>query len=521
MTKYIAIYARQSKDKKDSISIETQIELCKKLCENDNYKVYFDKGFSGKNIERPEFQRLLFDIKNDKVYKVITYKLDRISRSIADFSQLLLIFEKHNVDFKSSTENFDTSNPMGRAMINIIMTFAQLEREQIAERLTDNWYSRAKLGFWCGGKAPLGHKVEKRPDSTGKLQSMLGDIDEELESVRKIGMWYLEESSTIRNVTNRANKEKLPGVKKYWDSAVVRSLLKNPIYVQNSPKIYEYFKNNQTTITNDISDFDGTKGLFLYGSVTLTKRHKLNAKLSDLYLSICNVNPIFTDDEWLKIQNKMSERFKTPSRTGNGKVTFLGGLIKCKYCGATVGTSTSRIKSGILKYFVCGTKKSKSATLCDLKHIRLEKVEEKVIKDITKHVKSDDFLSKVNNINNSEIDIKKKKEKSDIENQIVIVNDKINNLISALTEANNVAMKYINESLEKLDEEKNILQNKLKDITLNQYKQGINIDAIRNITNNIDKVFCSEDLEMKKEIARTLIDKIILSNDSIHIIYKI
>ena len=162
MERYVAIYARQSKDKKDSISIETQIDLCKRLCEDDNYQIYFDKGFSGKNIDRPEFKRLIFDIENNKIEKVITYKLDRISRSIADFSQLLLLFEKYNVDFRSSTENFDTSSPMGRAMINIIMTFAQLEREQIAERLTDNWYSRAKSGFWCGGKPPIRTQSSKK-----------------------------------------------------------------------------------------------------------------------------------------------------------------------------------------------------------------------------------------------------------------------------------------------------------------------------------------------------------------------
>lgn len=112
MSRCIAIYARQSKDKKDSISIETQISLCKKLCEDDNYEIYYDKGFSGKNIERPEFQKLIHDIEANKISRVVTYKLDRISRSIADFSQLLLLFEKYNVDFKSSTESFDTSNPM-------------------------------------------------------------------------------------------------------------------------------------------------------------------------------------------------------------------------------------------------------------------------------------------------------------------------------------------------------------------------------------------------------------------------
>lgn len=401
------------------------------------------------------------------------------------------------------------------------MTFAQLERETIAERLTDNWYSRAKLGFWCGGKPPLGHIVEKKKDNTGKNQAMLGDIKEDIESVEKIGKWYLEEGATIRNVTVKANNENLKGVKAHWDSAVVRNLLKNPIYVQNTPKIYEYFKNNKTTITNDINEFDGKKGLMLYGSVSLTKRHKLNAKLSDLYLSICNVKPVFKDIEWLKIQEKIQGRFKAPSRTGTGKVTFLGGLIKCKYCGATVGTSTSKIKSGILKYFVCGTKKSKGSTLCELKHVRIEKIENEIIDFIIKTYRNDEFINKLSKLNNNEIDYQKEKEKSDIENQIVVINDKINNLINALSEANNISIKYINDSLEKLDEEKVLLESKIKELTLKQYSKNININKIKNIVDNLDTIFNSSNLEQKKEITRTFIDKIIISNDNIHIIRKI
>ena len=133
-----AIYARQSIEKKDSVSIEAQIDRCKAYCDGQDYKIYKDAGYSGKNINRPQFSKLLEDIKKGVIKKVISYRLDRISRSIADFSQLLIMFDEYNVDFISATENFDTNSPMGRAMINIVMTFAQLERETIVERVTDN-----------------------------------------------------------------------------------------------------------------------------------------------------------------------------------------------------------------------------------------------------------------------------------------------------------------------------------------------------------------------------------------------
>ena len=120
-----AIYARQSVDKKDSISIESQIEFCKYELKGGNCKEYTDKGYSGKNTDRPKFQELVRDIKRGLIAKVVVYKLDRISRSILDFANMMELFQQYNVEFVSSTEKFDTFTPMGRAMLNICIVFAQ------------------------------------------------------------------------------------------------------------------------------------------------------------------------------------------------------------------------------------------------------------------------------------------------------------------------------------------------------------------------------------------------------------
>ena len=113
-----AIYARQSVDKKDSISIESQIEFCRYELKGGASKEYQDKGFSGKNTDRPQFQQLVKDIEAGLIARVIVYKLDRISRSILDFSKMMEMFQKYNVEFVSSTEKFDTSTPMGRAIMH-------------------------------------------------------------------------------------------------------------------------------------------------------------------------------------------------------------------------------------------------------------------------------------------------------------------------------------------------------------------------------------------------------------------
>ena len=156
----IAIYARQSVEKEDSISIESQIEMCEYEARGEAYLVYSDKGFSGKNTNRPEFQRMMSDIKSGRkgITKVIVYRLDRISRSILDFSTMMDTFSKMKVEFSSATERFDTSTPMGRAMLNICITFAQLERETTQQRVRDTYAARSQKGFYMGGKIPVGFR---------------------------------------------------------------------------------------------------------------------------------------------------------------------------------------------------------------------------------------------------------------------------------------------------------------------------------------------------------------------------
>ena len=154
------IYARQSVDRKDSISIESQIDFCKYELKGGSCRVFKDKGYSGKNTDRPEFQKLLGEIRKGKVRRVVVYKLDRISRSILDFANMMELFQEYDVEFVSSTEKFDTSTPMGRAMLNICIVFAQLERETIQKRVTDAYYFRCLKGFHMSGQAPYGFELE-------------------------------------------------------------------------------------------------------------------------------------------------------------------------------------------------------------------------------------------------------------------------------------------------------------------------------------------------------------------------
>ena len=147
--KKAAIYTRKSKFTEKGDSIESQIKLCSKYLDNINIKdycIYTDEGFSGKNTDRPEFQRMLSDAKAKKFDVIICYKFDRISRNVSDFSNLINKLNELNISFISVVEQFDTNSAICRAMMYLCTVFSQLERETISQRITDNMYSLATKG---------------------------------------------------------------------------------------------------------------------------------------------------------------------------------------------------------------------------------------------------------------------------------------------------------------------------------------------------------------------------------------
>ncbi len=123
---------------------------------------YIDPGFSGGNLERPGLKRLLADIEAGKIDIVVVYKIDRLTRSLSDFSRLIEVFERHKVSFVAVTQQFNTTTSMGRLMLNVLLSFAQFEREVTGERIRDKIAVAKRKGIWMGGVPPLGYDVENR-----------------------------------------------------------------------------------------------------------------------------------------------------------------------------------------------------------------------------------------------------------------------------------------------------------------------------------------------------------------------
>ena len=163
----VAIYSRKSLFTGKGESVENQIEMCKQYIKfsmvdvevaDDDIFVYEDEGYSAKDLKRPQFQQMMKDLDTYKFEYIVCYRLDRLSRNVSDFSGLIEKLNNKGVNLICIKEHFDTSSPMGKAMMYITSVFAQLERETIAERVRDNMHLLARTGRWLGGTPPTGYQ---------------------------------------------------------------------------------------------------------------------------------------------------------------------------------------------------------------------------------------------------------------------------------------------------------------------------------------------------------------------------
>jgi site-specific DNA recombinase len=167
-----AVYTRKSTEEgldMEFNSLDAQREACEAYVASQKPEGwlllgdhYDDGGFSGGTLERPALRRLIADIEAGRVDVVVVYKIDRLSRSLMDFAKLVEVFDRNNVTFVSVTQSFNTTTSMGRLTLNILLSFAQFEREVIGERIRDKFAASRKKGMWMGGWAPLGYDIKDR-----------------------------------------------------------------------------------------------------------------------------------------------------------------------------------------------------------------------------------------------------------------------------------------------------------------------------------------------------------------------
>ena len=223
-----AIYTRVSTDNQAEVEFnsceaqETKIKSFINSQENmEIFKVYSDPGFTGANLNRPALQELLEEVRQKRINLVIAYKIDRLTRSPKDFYHLIEIFDKCGVNFISVTERFDTSTPSGRLLRNIMLTFAQFERELTSERTRDKLLERAQKGLWNGGIVPFGYKNENK---------RLTMHEEESKIVKAIFENYLFSKSLSTLYNDLKAKGMTYRNNKLFSKTTISYILKNPVY---------------------------------------------------------------------------------------------------------------------------------------------------------------------------------------------------------------------------------------------------------------------------------------------------
>ena len=501
--KHEAIYARQSVNKLDSISIESQIERCEKEVTCGNVKVYADRGYSGKNTERPEFRRLMSDIAAGDISRVIVYRLDRISRSVLDFAGMIDEFKKHRVDFVSTVEKFDTGTPVGNAMLMLIMIFAQLERETIQLRVTDAYAARSRRGFYMGGRTPYGFRLCETVID-GIHTKMLMPDEATAPVVKNIFDLYAQQQNSLGDVVRELDGL---GIKsssgKPLNRNRVREIIVNPVYVRADGRVYDFFESQGTNIVNPRGDFIGVNGAYLY-SGTEEKRKHLN--LSGHTLVLAPHGGIVEPETWLKCREKCLGN-RSVAKASKAKRSWLAGKLKCGVCGYAVGAKITRLKTKPDKrYYLC-THRLQSLQ-CSLGALDADAVDAAVFGEMCKKLEEFKTLS-------GERERRSDPREDELRSELERVEADIKSYLDKIPEASGAAMKYINSRVDALDARKNELARELDE--LQSARASLRTDSI---TGYLDKW---EQLSMPDRIAVVdlLIESVHVTKEKIEIRWKI
>jgi len=497
----IALYARKSVEKENSISCDTQIEYCKAMIKPDERQekvlTFVDNGFSGGNVNREGFQNMMRKIEQGKITKVLVYRLDRISRSLADFVGILNTFKEYGVEFVSTQEAFDTSSPYGELIVKILAVFAEFERESIISRVTQAYEHRSEMGFYMGGRQPYGFELEPTVINNIKTKK-LKPIPNEIEQIKYIYDTYAVEQVTLGRLLKNLlenDMQSLSGGK--WTTAKLSTIIKNPIYVKADNRIYEYFQIHNAQIISPPEAFDGIHGVQIYGK---TKHESGSSDWSDIKVVVMTHEGVIDSGTWIKNNQKLAANKQIRNAVSN-KTSWLGGKIICGRCGRTMTTIKGKTGSGeIRRYFSCTGKthfrdcKGAKVTLYaeSLEDMVYEKIAEKL--DTLKNVRT----TEKKNIN-PEINELRNKIKA-----IELSQSKIADMLIS-SDANADLLEIMNQKASKLKSEKTKFLIRIDELENNE------IDAKKVV--NLSKKWKTASFEEKRGVCSILVNRIIIDKD--------
>ncbi len=533
----IAIYARKSKMTDKGESVDNQINTCMDYINNYSsaadaeFIIFKDEGFSGGNTQRPEFQKLLKSAQKSEFDTLICYRLDRVSRSVSDFSNTYDLLQAHGINFISVKEQFDTTTPIGRAMLNISMVFAQLERETIAERIRDNMLALSRTGRWLGGITPTGFISEpiEYYDADMHLKKMykLVPIKEELLVVSTIYNKFMEVKSLrgvegyllTNNILTKNNCNYVPDT--------IKNILTNPVYAAADEALYDYLEEIGCEICNDRKEFTGEYGMMIYnknekiGKKTQSKDH------TQWIAAIGKHTPLLTGARWVLVQkilgNNTSKSFFSGQDANYG---LLAGLIKCKNCGKSMRLKKgkpSAITGKTAFTYVCHTKELTRRKLCNCPNIIGQEADADVMEYLLKLTDEDSFIRKTIKTNNIAI----AEDLADINLQINALQNEleanqkaINNVMEQLSQVDVSLSHHFINKLKDLDKEQIELKERMKKLNSsksNSEVNSLNMQLIANSLNALKSLKETDDIKIQRSIIRSVVEQIVWDGESLDI----
>ena len=537
--KQFVIYSRKSKFTGKGESIENQIELCRQYIaahyseeEAEAALVYEDEGFSGGNLERPKFKKMMSDSQEQQFAAIVVYRLDRISRNIGDFAKLIEDLGNRKIDFISIREQFDTSSPMGRAMMYIASVFSQLERETIAERIRDNMHELSKTGRWLGGTTPTGYESESISNVTvdGKIRKAckLKIIPDEISLVKLIFDKFLETGSLTKTDQFLLQGRYHTKRGKSFTRFAIKGILSNPVYMIADNDAYEYLVENEVDLFSEKVDFDGKHGIMAYNR-TLQRPGKATQEkpMNEWIVSVGKHKGVIPGSTWVSVQ-KLLELNKSKSyRKPRSNVALLSGILFCGKCGDYMRPKLSDRLTAAgepIYTYLCSTKERSRSHICDMKNANGNILDAKVIDTIKGFGKNSADMARIitqakkritGNREGYDAEVSKAKE------QIEENERSIKSLVLTLGKSDGThAEKYIMEQIDELHENGEVLKKRLAELeaVMQQHDLAdIEFDLIRQLLSTMGENIDDYSVEQKRAAIRTFIRKIVWDGENAHL----
>ena len=498
--KIVAVYCRVSttEQAEEGYSIEEQERLLIKYCEDNGYsvfKVYSDRGISGKSIKaRPAMKEMLRDADDKKFDIVITWKINRIARNTLELLQIVDLLEKNNIVFESYSERFETETLMGKFSLQMMGAVGELERGTIAQNVKMGMLARAREGRW-NGNVVIGYDLKPIENSTNKKRkdTELVINPKEAEVVRTIFKMYSEGNGykAIAGYLNKYGHTTKRG--NSFAVSSVKDILNNPVYI----------------------------GKIRYNVLQNWSEKRRKHKNPNPILVDGIHEPIIEQELWDKVQNLLEISKGKPSRIYDGEFP-LTGILKCPKCGAgmVIMRSTWKRKDGSKiknEYYCCGTWKNKGTAVCHSNTIRVDKANEYVFGKLSELLSNDELVKDiVNNINSTRKAMKDpaKDELEKIAKELDKIKSKKKKIFEAYEEEV-ISKEDFKARVAELKEREKVLQEEANDLKMNVMDDDVQEVSYKFVKETLSQfgtmISSNTSREQQKKLLHMLISKITIN----------